>query len=231
MEKNKNRYKNFLVYIFAISLVIFTGIVFLRPYLRESFKLRGKIREEKEKLAKLNQKKDFLEGLEENELMGRFQLLLKVLPSKQDIIIPILTLRTLVSESNLQLLRNQVNPQGEKLKGGGQSMNFSLEVVGSKENIDMFLEKIKTTFPIMKVEKFNISLEEDSSWRASLEVKTFFLELAEDIGRVTDLLLPLSPSEEKIYREVSNFTSPISLSETGSPSSSFQNERENPFGL
>jgi len=92
--------------------------------------------------------------------------------------------------------------------------------------MNSFIEKIRTTYPLMKIGDLNFSLEE-GLLQAGLNFKAFFLSLPKEIGIIENPLPLITSPEEKIYQEVSKFTSP--LSESATPY--IQVGKENPFAL
>jgi len=228
MIKIESLNKNFLIQFFLIGVIIFTGGAFLRPKIADIFQMRKKISEEKEKMAKLTQKEAFLESLDENELIVKTQFLLKILPSEKDVVFPLTTLRLLASQFNLRINSIQIDLGRDKSNIEQlSSIVFSLKFVGDRENIKDFIEKIKITYPLMKIESVTFSKEKENQLEGIISVKTFFLSLPKEIGKIEDPLSLLTPAEEKAYQKVSNFTSPL------------QNEffpsvpagKENPFSL
>jgi len=225
--KDISKYKNFLFQIFLIGIIVFTGVNFFRPKLREVFQLRKKINEEKEVLAKLTQKEAFLENLDEQELTTKAQFLLKVLPPEKDVTIPLATLKSLVSQFNLQLQKIQID-LGGKTTSGLSSVGFSLEVEGEKEKIIDFIEKVKTTYPLMRMEGVNFSYGDEDLLNIKLKIETFFLEMPKEIGKLESPLPLINSEEEKIYKEVSQFSSPLSEEAINTI---YPTGKENPFAI
>jgi len=220
------KYKNFLIQIFLVGLIIFSGWFFLRPKIADIFQMRKKLNKERERLAKLTQKETFLESLDEYELTTKTRLLLKILPAEKDVILPWTTLRHLASQFNLRIKSIQVD-LGDESRGKLSTIVFSLKVKGDKENIKKFIEKIKVTYPLMKIEELSVSLKTESELETALKIKTFFLPLPTEIGKIEEPLSLITPAEEKAYREVSIFSSP--LKEEVIPA--FPSGKENPFAL
>jgi hypothetical protein len=223
-----NKYKNFLIPVFLIVSIIFSGWNFLLPKIIDIFQMRKTINEEKRKLIKLTEKEAFLESLDEYELIEKTQLLLKILPSEKDIILPWATLKSLASQFNLKTESIQVDLGDDKLNTGLSTVVFSLRVnANNKENIREFIEKIKVTRPLMEIEDLSIYFKTESESEANLKIKIFFLGLPKEIGKVEDPLSLLTTEEERVYQKVSEFSSPLEEEFTPSPTLG----KENPFAL
>jgi len=206
---DSSRRESLLIQFFLVIMIVFTGGLFLRPKVVDIFQMRKKINEEKKKLVKLTQKEAFLESLDEYELTSKTQFLLKILPTERDIVWPLATLKLLASELNLEVNSIQTDLNENKLDARLFSNGFSLGIIGDKENIKEFLERIKTTYPLMKIENLSISLQSESRFGANLKIKVFFLDLPEKIGSTEDPLPLVASAEEKIYQKVSGFSSPL----------------------
>lgn len=222
-----NKYRNFFIKALIIGGIIFSGVFFLYPRAKEIPESRRAIAEEKEKLAKLTQKAEFLESLDENELANKTQFLLKVLPPEKDVVLIISSLKALCAQLNLQIDSFQINLSGESSSSGLSSISFSLRIVGDKEGLNNLIERIKTTYPLIDLEGLDISLEEGNLLQATIKIKAFFLELPKEMGKTENPLPLINPEEEKFYYQVSNFTSPL-LQEA---SYSVPLGKENPFTL
>jgi len=226
--KDFSKNKEIFIQFFLILVIIFTGAKFLFPKIQESFQMRHKIKDEKERLTKLTQKAAFLESLDEYELTSKTEFLLKVLPPEEDIFIPLSTLKSLASQfSDIQIKEMKIDLGNEKAAGQLSSIGFSLKIVGSKENIVNFIDKVKTVYPLMRVNEISISLKEEELPSALIKIDTFFLGLPKEIGKVEAPLSLITSGEEKIYKEVSSLNSP--LQEETIPS--FSGGKENPFSL
>jgi Tfp pilus assembly protein PilO len=226
--KDFSKNKEIFIQFFLILVIIFTGVKFLFPKIQESFQMRHKIKDEKERLTKLTQKAAFLESLDEYELTSKTEFLLKVLPPEEDIFIPLSTLKSLVSQfSDIQIKEMKIDLGNEKAAGQLSSIGFSLKIVGSKENIVNFIDKVKTVYPLMRVNEISISLKEEELPSALIKIDTFFLGSPKEIGKVEAPLSLITSGEEKIYKEVSSLNSP--LQEETIPS--FSGGKENPFSL
>jgi Tfp pilus assembly protein PilO len=207
--EDKNRYKNLLFQFFLIGIIIFSGIWFLRPKISNIFQMRRQINVEKEKLAKLTQKEAFLKSLDEYELTSKTQFLLKILPTEKDAILPLATLRTLVSDYKLKVDSIQVDLGQEESNLNLSSIGFLLKITGNKDDMKDLIEKIKTTYPLMKIEELVISSRTESQPEATIKINAFFLNLPKEIGKTEDPLSLVTPAEEKVYEYVSGFSSPL----------------------
>jgi len=221
------KYKNFLIKFLLIVIIMFSGWIFLRPKITDIFQMRKNLKEEKEKLTKLTQKEALLESLDEYELTTKTQFLLKILPSQKDVLLPLATLRSLADQLNLRVSSIQVNLSEINSSNQLSSIGFSLKIEGDRESIKEFIGKIRVTYPLMKIEDLNFSLKGVSESETTLKIKTFFLSLPKEIGKIEDPLSLITPVEEKVYQEVSIFSSP--LREEFAPSVPVG--KENPFVL
>jgi len=221
------KYKNFLIKFLLIVIIMFSGWIFLRPKITDIFQMRKNLKEEKEKLTKLTQKEALLESLDEYELTTKTQFLLKILPSQKDVLLPLATLRSLADQLNLRVSSIQVNLSEINSSNQLSSIGFSLKIEGDRESIKEFIGKIRVTYHLMKIEDLNFSLKGVSESETTLKIKTFFLSLPKEIGKIEDPLSLITPVEEKVYQEVSIFSSP--LREEFAPSVPVG--KENPFVL
>jgi len=228
MEKIRDFSKNsgVLIQFFLILAILFTGINFLLPKGKELFQMNKTIKAKKEKLAKLTQKVAFLESLDEYEITNKTQFLLKVLPPEEDIFIPLSALKGLASQFyDIQIKDFKIDLGREEVKNQLSSISFSLKIVGSKESIINFIDKIKATYPLMRVDEISIFLSEEELPASLLKIEAFFLSLPKEMGKTEEFLSLITSAEEKVYREISTFSFP--LKEEVAPT--LPSGKENPF--
>jgi len=208
-------YKAFFLSIFLITGILFTSLFFLRPKIFEILEIQKKINKERKMLADLTQKAATLEGLDEIELTEKTEVLLKALPPEKDVANILLTFKVLGSQAEITL-------QGIQVDSGD---TFSLKIEGGTEKIIRFMERIETSYPLMKLEEIAVSSREGSSTQATAKVQAFFLPLPQALGSVESPLSLVTPQEEKIYQDLLRFTPVL----TEEDMQTIQSGKENPF--
>jgi len=212
------KYKNVLLLLILAAGFIFSFFFFLKPKILEIFDFRKKINQEKNTLAALTQKVAALNGLDELELERKTEVLLKALPPEKDIVTLLLTFKVLSSQEGVTLKGVKIDPD--------ENAATSLEIEGEQEKIMNFLEKIKTSYPLMKPEDVALSYHKNENLiEGKIVFRTFSQPLPKSLGSIESPLLPITPEEEKSYEEISKFNSVV-IEKDLEP---VQTGKENPF--
>ncbi len=211
------KYKAFFLPVILIIGILFASLFFLRPKIFEIFELQKKVTKERKTLAELTKKAATLEGLDEVELTEKTEVLLKVLPPEKDVANILLTFKVLGSQAGISLQEVQIDSED----------TISLKIQGQMEKAISFMEKIETSYPLMRLEEATISSKEENQTQATIKVKFFFLPLPKTLGSVDSPVSLVTPQEEKIYQEISKFT-PVLIEENLPP---VGGGKENPFAF
>jgi len=211
------KYKALFLPVIFITGILFSGLFFLRPKIFEIFEIQKKIVKERKTLADLTKKATTLEGLDEAELTEKTEVLLKALPPEKNVANILLAFKVLGSQAGISLQEVQIDSED----------TIFLKIQGPLENIISFMEKIETSYPLMRIEEVAVSSKEEGPTQAAIKVKFFFLSLPQTLGPVEVPLSLITPQEEKIYQEISKFT-PVLTEENLPP---VGGGKENPFAF
>jgi Tfp pilus assembly protein PilO len=224
---NLAKYKSFLTFIILLLFVVISVLNFIRPKVGEIFQIRGKINNEKRKLAELTQKESYLNNLDEFELNQKTQVVLKAIPAEKDIITPFSIFKILASQFNLEIQGVDINLGDDSLKNDVGSFSFFLKVKGTFEQLVNFIEKMKKIFPIMSIKEVDVEIKKDNSLLAKILIETYYSPFPEKIGSVESPILLVTSQEEKIYQEISGFSSILPETEE----IDIKMGKENPFAF
>ena len=221
------RFKPFLLPV-SIFLIILASLFFLKPRMVEIIEIQKNLSQARERLTQLTAKASQLEKLGQTELAAKTELVLKALPSKKDIPQILFTLRELSREVGVDLQGVQVDPGELSLPQEKEGrLIFEAKIKGEKEKIRVFLERVESTFPLMKLEKFSLSQEGGGGIEAVVVLNAFFLSLPKELGTVEQPLALITPQEEDIYQVITKFK-PLQKEEG---LMTIQVGKENPFKL
>lgn len=231
-----NKYKPFTLPAVILLLVIFSGLLLLKPKVGQILGIHRHLSSQKNKLAQLTTKLYALQGLDEFELEERTKVLLRTLPSQKDLPGALVTIKSLTSTAGLELRGIQVEP-GEISSESAQPeatkkynlpfLEFKIKLGGNQTQLKDFLTKLASTAPLMRVAAMEISQTEGGVIEADLKLDTFFLPLPSTLGLVEKPLVPLTSQEEEIYQQLVK----ISPAQTGQTAtfSPIPSGKENPF--
>lgn len=230
---DKALYKPFLLPVIIFLLIILSGLFLLKPRIAQVLNIRRNLSSQKAKLAKLTAKVAALQGLDEVELEEKTKVALRALPAQKDLPGALLTIKSLTTETGLELRGIQVEPgeistesaepQSSK-KYNLPFLEFKINVGGSKTQLKDFLTKLSLTAPLMRVAAIKIAQTEGEVIEADLDLDTFLLPLPSTLGAVEQELVPITPQEEGIYQQLAKIAPVQTVTFSPIPAG-----KENPF--
>lgn len=227
-----SKFQNLLFPVVVIILILGSAVIILKPRLSDLLETRRDLAKQKRELAQLTQKVAILEGYDQNELQARTDQVNKVLPREKDGPLILATIRSLVSDYNLELSSLTVDV-GEIATESAEpkrkeellpSMTVQLSVAGELENLYDFFETIESTAPLMKIETASIA-REGSTAESKIQLFTYYLAEPKDIGKVGRQIVPITSEEEEVYQKLSRYQ-PASV---GTKLPYIGSGKENPF--
>lgn len=207
--------KVFALPILILLVVFLVSVVFLKPKLSEILEVRRDIKSEKKSLTALTQKLTTLDSLAQVELNEKALLTLNALPIEKDVAKNLFILKQLVQDSGLGLSNITIGNVGDistasaqiKLEKGEvlPAMIFSISVSGQMSEIGDFISKINFTLPIMRINQIYLSNKRGDIPEITLDINSYFLPLPKTLGKVEDLVVAISPQEEKVFEKLTEF--------------------------
>lgn len=229
---NIDRIRPFLLPGGIILVVLVSGLLLLRPRIEKIALLQRGLKQKEKRLVQLAAKKTSLEGLDQAELSSRSEIMAKVFPSEKDFPLVVFVLKKLTERNNLEITSLQVSP-GEiatvsaQPKKGPPLLSFTIEISGQMSNLKEFLTQVTKTAPLMILHQVEFNLVEGGTALAKLTLESPFLSLPATLGRAEQPLSQITPQEEKILQELSQFD--LSLIEEETPT--VISGKEDPFSL
>lgn len=223
--------KSLLLPIVLLGLMILFGVIILKPKFLSIIVLHGRIKKDKQILAKLTEKSAFLENLNEVELTAKGDLLLKALPPEKDVASTLLTLKFLSSKSgvtigNLSIDPGEIgSPSSSLEKESFPYLPMGVKIESSKESFYSFLDAILDGLPLMSVDSIRISSSSLEAISADLNLRTYFMPLPSTLGLPESPLSPNLTQEIEILERLQSFKS----SEEEIMMPVLQSGKENPF--
>lgn len=253
--------KTFKQYIESLKIYLFPSLALLMILLLfnfvvkgkifEIFKMRGEIREQREKLSRLIEKQTALAALDETTLKEQFLLANEAIPSKRDV-------AGFLAQVERIALENGLLVEGVSLEGGEiatesaekteekeatakkkseDKFESRVTVKGELERIRDFLDKLLRSRRVVEINKVQLSAPfsqtaTPSAMTATLTVDVFFKLLPETMGAAEAPLPQITQKEKDIYEQVSLFpflSQPLALP-GGFEVSATPSARTSPFG-
>jgi len=208
--------KSFLFPGLILVLVILVSLFWLRPKVMAIIKNSRDLVANRKTLAELTKKMTSLEGLSKPELTDKVDLVLKVLPSEKNVPGNLFVLKKLALDNELMVSELSIPEVGEIASSSAEtqktskdeilpSLEVRLTLVGSREKIVNFLQQVKSTAPLMRVSGLAISQKEEDLDEAMIDIRTYFLLFPKTIGKLEQSISSITPQEEKVFNELSNF--------------------------
>jgi len=163
-------------------------------------------------------------------LLASADKLNEAVPSTINLPLILATLQKIADESQVVLGEFSLSPttsiisflpvdKGDKLT----SFQFNVNLSGTFENMEIFIDKLGLVSPILRIEK--IVFAEDKTKAA---INFYFSPVKSEKQDVTAPLYPLSKEQEKAI-ESAQLLAPPALEEFSSASSSANTDRQSPF--
>lgn len=227
-----SKFQSFLFPVVVVVLILVSAMTILKPKLSDLLETRRDLAKQKRDLAQLTQKVAILEGYDQNELQTRTDQINKVLPREKDGPLILATIRTLVSDYNLELSSLTIevgeiateSAESKRKEELVPSLAIQLSISGGIENLYDFLEAIESTAPLMRIDTISIA-REGSTAESKIQLFSYYLAEPKDIGKVGRQIVPITPEEEEVYQELSRYQ-PTSV---GTELPYVGSGKENPF--
>lgn len=204
--------KLFLVPAITLFFVFILTGRFLVPKTYQAKELATKNKQDEEFLSALEAKVKKLNQLKANNLISDFQKTENILPSDKNIplifsVIKQLELTTGVEVRDFGLQPGILTKEEEKEKNPDktvQSLSFALTVLGSKDNLFQFMDKILKTGPLFNIG--NISLDGSAgAYKLTLAISTYYQNLPTNLGKIESPLPDLNASQKRAALLIQDF--------------------------
>jgi len=227
-----SKFQSLLFPVMVVILILVSAITILKPRLNDLLGTRRDLAKQKRELAQLAQKVAILEGYDQNELQARTNQVNKVLPREKDGPLILATIRSLVSDYNLELSSltvevGEIATESAEPKRKEEllpSLTIQLSIAGGLENLYDFLEIIESTVPLMRVDTVSTAREESTA-ESNIQLFSYYLAEPKDIGKVGRQVVPITSEEEEVYQKLSRYQ-PASV---GTKLPYVGSGKENPF--
>jgi len=223
---------------FAIFVIFITAVLFLRPALTAIADNSKKLAENKEHLSKLQAKKNALKSYQTQDrevvLDEQLKLISRYIPSSKPSLQALVSLITLSRNQSLQFSGITLNPGAIKSKSQAtnisrnseldskinqslESFDITFSVIGTKQNLEYFVTKLKELSPMMRIDKFNTSFinkEENSKLildnenlllNVALNLKVYYQNIPDKLPAYEQELPLITPEEEKLLSDLQKY--------------------------
>ncbi len=182
-------------------IIVATTVLFVLPKLKIIVEIKQSMKNDKEKLSRLTDKVNLLEGLDEYELGRRVAVSEAALPSKKAVAKLLTATSFLAEETGASLVDFNISP-GEVLPEKSEAVTFEATFKGPRDEIEKVLRRANLVAPVIRVLSFNFEAS-----RTILEMMIYFSPLPKTLGRVDTPLPKISKEEEKIYEKIAQLES------------------------
>ena len=221
ISKEISKQKRFLFPLVAVLFVVLASLFILKPKIGQILEPRRTIAGQKQLLSKLTEKAAVLEGLDKNELNDKVDFSFKVVPVEKDVPLIMSLVKDFSQQAGLSLKTIKTDPGGistesasKQISSGAEEVDsypFTLVLEGGLPEAKSFLDLIKQTAPLIKVESFSMSNEQTETGKSgqiSLAISTYFHPLPTELGPVESPVALLTQQEEKLYETLTKLTVP-----------------------
>ena len=206
------------------------GLLFLAiiPQFNEFLSLRNELRKETPKLTKLKQKLVELENIQFSPEFSQSKIVNSALPSKKPLLELLSSLNSIAAASSIQIEEFDLNPGAiasdaaelqayytrELSKDGIDTLDISMNAVGSFANIQVFLINLEKISPFTTIKTLSLNSRkrgddfdaQELDMQASLTTESHFF--TQTVSAAVEAPLPvLNNKEQDVLKELSEFSS------------------------
>jgi hypothetical protein len=206
---NLDKFRPFLVPVLIVVVIVLSGLFLVKPWIGKAFEVQENLRKEGKRLSQLTEKTSALESLSQTDLAKRADAAAKALPSEKDLSLFLVTLRTLATRNNLEIVSLQVSP-GEIASASAEAnqealplLSFQVKAGGYMNDLLEFLDQAAHSAPIIVVQGMDVEgLDLGGRFELSLVIDFPFLPLPTSLGRPEKALPQTTSQEEEIYQKL-----------------------------
>lgn len=215
--------REFFVPIAVVVIVVIVSLLLGRPVWQRVLNQKNSNQKKAKQIAVMRQKLIKLNELDESQVDQQLLVLEKVFPSQKPAINLISNLSKLALESRIFWSGVTLNPglidknpvSADTISEPSTSLNdvesFTLDfnVQGSLGDLLNYVSRLENTSPIMRIEKFALSLADNQDDKNSLDltIRVYYQKLPQSIGAVEAPLVELSKEEKNIMAKLEQFVS------------------------
>jgi Tfp pilus assembly protein PilO len=213
-----------LLGIVSVGLVLFS----ILPQFQSFLSLNSEFKKEVPKLQKLKQKLVELENIQFTPEFAQSEIVTNALPSKKPLLELLTSLNTIAVASSVQIEDFDLNPgiiasntaelqaeyKTKVSKGGIDTLDVSMNAIGSFENIQTFLINLEKISPFTTINTLSLNSrkrgddfdEQELDMQATITTKSHFF--TQTVSAAIEAPLPVINFEEQnVLKELSGFSS------------------------
>jgi len=207
----------------SVGLVLFAII----PQFQDFLSLSAELKKETPKLVKLKKKLVELENIQFTPEFAQSEIVTSALPSKKPLLELLTSLNTIAVSSSVQIEDFDLNPgiiasntaelqayyETKRVKDGVDTLDVSMNAVGSFENIQTFLVNLEKISPFTTINTLSLNSrkrgddfdEQELDMQAALTTKSHFF--TQTVSAAIEAPLPIiSIAERDVLKELLSFS-------------------------
>lgn len=223
----------------ALFIIFITGILFLRPAVSSIVSNNKKLLASKEELSHLQAKKSALKSYQTQDreviLDQQLKLISRYIPSSKPSLQALVSLVSLSRNQSLQFSGITLNPGSIKSSRSGttsvtrkaegdtsstqslDSFDITFSVIGTKQDLESFVIKLKELAPMMRIDKFTTSFinkdennkpvlnSENLLLNVQLNLKIYYQRVPDKLPAFEQPLPLLTKEEEKMLEDLTGY--------------------------
>jgi len=192
--------RRYLVFpLLSVAVIWISLMLVFIPQTKQVLELREDLETDQERLERVTRKATVLGGLDEASTNSIFEVVERVLPSQKPAFSVLASLRDLSVESDVSVSKFDFSPgslatesakKGKKKAqvrlGGLASFPMELNLTGSVEGINRFLQGLDAMAPLVSVEDISLDLKGGGISEGAVSLNVYYSLPPQDIGRVSD---------------------------------------------
>lgn len=223
-------YSNYKLLIFPTVVALSSLILIVLVILPQTIKLITNQKAGDDLLNRsqsLEVKAQTLESIDEEDLSRNVGYALAVYPSDKDFGNVVGIIQKITSQAGFNIVSLSLGGAGSA-KGGSQSFNISLQLIGSKALLPILLSGFENAPRLMRVGSLEVSSPGAGGIQVSLGIDVLFSPAPSDFGTVDSPLPQLSEKDEELLVKLARVSGQGGVS-TGVSSVSTPRGKTNPF--
>ncbi len=225
-----SKYQFYLWPVGALFLsAILIGLVII-PQISRYMRIQGEIQLRKDRITNLSQKAQKLEAVDEKSTKEDLEVALLMLPSERDVLSVLASVQTLAETNNLRIEDLAYSTGTADAGKKDESYALKLSINGEMDNLETFIEKIKTTPKIIRLDMLSLSGNRISTvYTSETTLRSYFQPLPKIVGAVDAPLQETTIKDKELLAKLRQIQNDFPKPSEAPVASSSAIGKEDPF--
>lgn len=185
--------------------------------------VRSKINNFEQSNKNLEEKRDYLATLSQDELSKQSEVATSAIPAEESTMLLLASLKSLANSSNVSVSDFNLAP-GDRKASSARPIKIGVSISGSLTSTLSFIDSLKSSYPLMRISKLGFTVSQNKV-RSDFSIDSYWSPLPTTISSTDTPLQNLRSSDQQLLTRLGELKKPASLTYTVLQPQG----RENPF--